>query len=255
MSRENDRPTWATTHPEAWEGLRAVWRERFTTLPWRCAATGDPGVVDAAIWRDWDVRDSTPDQLRIEHYLDRCALRGRTILHIGIGNSRLAQRFVACGATVIGTTVSPPELALANSLGIDGYEVALANKHAGMPPAEAGSVDFVVDNNATTFCCCMEHLGTMLAGYADVLAPTGQIVTDRIGLSWIAAAEEADPRWSFDSDDLAAVAAPFGLRMWARGPHTIVLARTEPPPTGLLGAARRQLRRLTRALRRLLGGG
>lgn len=254
MSAENDLPGWAATHPGAWDGLRAAWRDRFSALPWRCAATGDPGVVDAEIWRDWDVRESTPDQLRIEHYLDRHALRGRTILHVGIGNSRLAQRFIACGATVIGTTVSPPELERARSLGIAGYDVQLANKHSGTPPAAAGSVDFVVDNNPTTFCCCMEHLGTMLAGYADVLAPAGQFVTDRVGLSWIAAAEEANPRWSFDGDDLAAAAAPFGLRLWARGRHTIVLARKEPPPTGWIGAARRHVRRAARALQRLRGG-
>jgi len=94
MSAENDLPGWAATHPGAWDGLRAAWRDRFSALPWRCAATGDPGVVDAEIWRDWDVRESTPDQLRIEHYLDRHALRGRTILHVGIGNSRLTNALI-----------------------------------------------------------------------------------------------------------------------------------------------------------------
>jgi hypothetical protein len=42
--------------------------------------------------RNWSQKWTTPDQLRIERYIDRFDLRSKRILHIGIGNSGLARR-------------------------------------------------------------------------------------------------------------------------------------------------------------------
>lgn len=235
--------------------LHAIWLERFKGLPWSCDQQV-PGVVDEDEWRDWDTRDTTPDQVRIEDYIDRYRLSGKRIFHVGIGNSKLAARFIRRGATVVGTTISPTELALAAQLRLAGYEPRLENKHDAAAGPDEGRIDFLVDNNPTTFCCCMEHLGSMLATYRNLLAPGGQIVTDRVGLGWTTSAPGANPRWGFDFCDFEAVGRAFDLVANRHDDCIYVLSRRLPPAPGPVWLARyhvvRALTRIGRRLRLLL---
>ena len=206
------------------EQLRALRDERFPELPLDCGQRTNPGIVDTDEWRDWSAQDSTPDQLRIESYLARFDLHGKSILHIGIGNSGLALRFCRKAAAIVGTTVIPSEVSRARELGIANYKAVLHNKHSGENAAVPGAFDFIVDNNPTTFCCCMVHLANMLEFYASRLGPRGQLVTDRVGLSWTTDAPGANCRWGFSFDDLAAVAALVDLRTHAVDDTVLVVA-------------------------------
>jgi len=231
--------------------LKALHAERFADLPFDCERELDPGIEDTAEWRDWSAQPTTPDQLRIEAYIDAFDLRGKSILHVGAGTSRLGARFARRARRIVGTTVVPGEVRCGRELGIGNYRVLLQNKYRGSEGLEGEAFDFIVDNNPATFACCLTHFARMMEAYAALLNKGGRVVTDRIGLGWTT--EVSHPRWGFSFDDLSALVGLAGLDTYSVGAETIVLAREAPSRPSILGRSRRLLRRMRRALARLAG--
>jgi hypothetical protein len=228
--------------------LRALHAERFAALPFDCGEAAG-GVMDTDEWRDWSAQPTTPDQLRIEAYLDAFDLSGKSILHVGAGNSRLAARFARRARRIVGVTVVPEEVRHAEASGLANYRALLHSKYD-RGALEGETFDFIVDNNPATFCCCLIHFARMIEFYADVLAADGQVVTDRVGLGWITT--HSHPRWSFDCDDLAAVARQAGFGCYRVGGKTIVLAHRPPARPTVRSRWQRALRRARNTQRRLL---
>jgi len=213
---------------------------RFSQLPLDCGNDRAPGVNDSEEWQDWTVRSTTPDQLRIENYLDRFDLGDRAILHVGIGNSGLAKRFSMRANSIFGTSISPEEIEYGKALQLPNYRLAIHNKYSSAGDGPRGEFDFIVDNNPTSFCCCLKHLANMLELYGSRLSSTGQIVTDRLGLRWTPGAPLGNPGWSFCFEDISAVAALVGLTAYRIDENLYVLARSRPnlPPGFLTVRAR-----------------
>lgn len=216
------------------------WRElqerRFSELPFDCGNHDHPGVRYCEDLRDWSDKATTPDQKRIEHYIDRYDLRERRVLHIGIGNSGLAKRFHCRVKEIVGTTIDEPEMAVARSLALPNYRHVIHNKYSDREDGIEGQFDFILDNNPTSPCCCVRHLGQLFEFYVARLAPGGQVVTDRVGLRWVP--DDTNPRWSFDFDDLAATAAVAGLAAFQANRNVYVLARSRPVAPGIGSRAR-----------------
>jgi hypothetical protein len=221
-----------------WRRVHAL---RFTDLPFDCGNNRDPGVRFCADLSDWSNKATTPDQRRIERYIDRYDLRRKRILHIGIGNSSLAQRFRGRVGEIVGTTIDLPEIEVAQALGLPNYRAVIHNKYSGLDEAVEGKFDFIVDNNPTSPCCCIRHLADLFTFYANKLGEHGQIVSDRLGLGWIP--DDSNPRWRFDFDDLAVVARAAGLSAYRMGKNIYVLSRCPPPAPGLASLARHIVRR------------
>jgi hypothetical protein len=211
------------TLTEAWRELH---RSRFPELPLDCGNLHDPGIIYSEDLRDWSDKATTPDQARMERYVDRYDLRHARVLHVGIGNSGFARRFYGRVKAIVGTTIDEPEREVARSLALPNYTFVLHNKFAGKDDAVEGTFDFIFDNNPTSPCCCLRHLSDMLEFYLKKLASNGQIVTDRLGLGWVP--DDTNPRWSFDFDDLAAVGAAAGLSAFRMNRSVYVLARSAP---------------------------
>jgi len=226
------------TVSEAWRSLRD---RRFPELPLDCGNLSEAGVRYSVDLRDRSAKATTPDQKRIEHYIDRYDLRQKRVLHIGIGNSGLAQRFARRVKEIVGTTVDEPEMAVARPLAIPNYRFVLHNKYSGDDAAVEGAFDFILDNNPTSPCCCVRHLAEMFDFYMAKLAPGGQIVTDRLGLGWVP--DGSNPRWRFDFDDLAAVAEVTGFTAFRATRTVYVLSRSAPPAPGAQSVARHWVRR------------
>jgi hypothetical protein len=146
----------------------------------------------------------------------------------------------------------PSEVAKAAQLGLPNYRAVLHNKYSKADADIPRSFDFIVDNNPTTFCCCIKHLGDMVQFYASRLGEHGQLVTDRVGLGWAIDAPGSNPRWAFDFDDLTAVASLAGLKAYRVDRNIYVVSRKRPvrPPLRARAAhvARSWLRRLSRKL-------
>jgi len=225
--------------------LTGKWKElhrsRFRDLAADCGGppieSGDPAL------RNWSEKWTTPDQLRVERYIDQFDLSEKRILHIGIGNSGFARRFHDRVHEIVGTSLDEPEIKLARSLKYQNYLTMIHNKYSGDSQEIRGSFDFIVENNPTSACCCLRHLAELLRLFECRLGGDGQIVTDRVGLAWIP--QGANPRWSFDFDDLQAVASAVGLNAWKINRNTYVLCRTVPSKPALrqrLGSWIRRLR-------------
>lgn len=234
--------------PPAWRELA---RARFPQLPEDCGASINPGVFFDPSHRDWSRRGTTKDQRRIEEYIDRFDLGSKRILHVGVGNSGLAKRFRGRFREVVGTTVDQPEVDWGSGLGIPGYRVLLQNKYANTADLLPGRFDFIVDNNPTSACCCLRHLATLFELYREKLEDGGQVVTDQLGLSWIP--ENGIPRFSFDFDDLASVAAVSGLSAHRVNRHIYVLACGPLPSASKVALARHRVRLAASLPRRAAG--
>lgn len=235
---------------EAWLELH---RTRLRELPLDCGNLRDAGIIYSEDLRDWSAKATTPDQARMERYVDRYDLRGSRILHIGIGNSGFARRFHARVREIVGTTIDEPEIRVARALALPNYDPVIHNKYAGDTGAVEGQFDFILDNNPTSPCCCVRHLSDMIEFYEQKLAPGGQIVTDRLGLGWVP--EGSNRRWSFDFDDLAAVATAAGLTAFRGTASVYVLSRSAPLEPGLLSRSRNVVRRVAALPERIIRNG
>jgi hypothetical protein len=216
---------------DAWRALHA---QRFPDLPFDCGVTAEPGVRFSEELRDWSDKATTPDQRRMERYVDRYDLRQKRILHIGIGNSGFAQRFHGRTKEIVGTTIDKPEMKVARSVALPNYRFVMHNKFSGENEGIEGPFDFILDNNPTSPCCCIRHLATLFDFYSDKLSADGQVVTDRQGLEWFP--EDSNPRWSFSFDDLASAAEVAGFNTYRGNSSVCVLTRDGPPPRPRLAA-------------------
>jgi hypothetical protein len=190
-------------------------RSRYDECPEVCGRLDEPGLaLDMPRWIDHTELDTTVDQARIEAVLERLSLGPDVqILHVGVGNSRFAQRFAPRVGWIDGLTVCDPERRLADSLAIPNYRVYLLSKYSReFLTTIRRSFDYVVDNNLASFACCKYHFYRMLDNYLWCLRPAGRVLTDQRGMDWTV---EDDPRWQLTYDDLLALGERFRIEVSA----------------------------------------
>lgn len=241
-----------TPSPCADDPALARLARRFERLPWTCGRPQAPGIVETGDWFDWSAHETTPDQRRIEQYVERFDLSSSDILHVGSGNSSLALRLADRARWIIATTLSPLEVRIGNDLRLPNYTVRVANKFDGAMPDCLDRFDFIVDNNPTTYACCLTHLLSMLRGYAASLRDGGSLVTDKVGLAWSLDPQTNSVSWGLSVEEFAAIAAEAGLAVSQDGPTIVLATRGKPRPLSLRERVGWMLRRGRRALRRRL---
>jgi hypothetical protein len=185
---------------------------RYDGCPEVCGRLRHPGLAtDVQRWIDHTGLDTTVDQARIEDALDAMNPgEAQQILHVGVGNSQLAERFAPRVRLVDGLTVWAPEKTFADGLLIANYTVHFVSKYSReFLLTIEHEYDFVVDNNLASFACCKYHFHRMLDNYVWCLRPGGRILTDQRGMDWTV---EDDPRWQLTYDDLVALSERFPLR-------------------------------------------
>ena len=142
-----------------------------------------PGIASNHEAIDWTRQETTPDQVRIEAVLDTMALTEAQILHIGVGNSQLAQRFASRVQGIEGMTVHRNEKIFADSLEIPNYTIHMLNKYSRQVISVLShTYDFIIDNNLASFACCKTHFFVMIKNYLSVLRSRGRILTCQIGM-------------------------------------------------------------------------
>lgn len=198
------------TQPPSDQALLAA-VARLSALPADCGRAADPGVDEVTEWQDFSGRETTNDQLRIEEVVAAERLgAGSALLHVGVGNSGLAERLHGQFRLIAGITIQKGEAARAQALGLAGYQVMLANKYSpDLCRTVAGPFAVIVDNNPTSFCCCRSHLVAMMQNYAELLAPGGVLLTDRKGLRWTT--QPNDTGWGLALAEWDKIGAAFGL--------------------------------------------
>jgi hypothetical protein len=176
-----------------------------------CGNLERPGVaLDMPLWIEHAHLDTTVDQARIEDELQNLELRGANLLHIGVGNSRFAERFAPGAALIDGITVCQSEEERAHSLGIPNYTVYFLNKYG---REFSGTIrnhyDFVIDNNLASYACCKYHFYRMLDNYLAVMKPGARILTDQRGMDFTV----EEKRWILSYRDLEALERKFPVRV------------------------------------------
>jgi hypothetical protein len=240
------------------DSWRRIGETHFPDVPLDCGNKLAPRLIDGADARDWSKRPSTADQLRIERYIDRYDLRTKRILHLGIGNSGLAQRMAARCKEIVGVSVDAAEIDVARSLSLANYVAIQNNKYVLSADAVDRRFDFIVDNNPTSTCCCIFHLANFFTFISANLADDGQLVTDSEGLAWVP--DQANRGWSADFGALSAIATLAGLSSYRIDRHIYVLARGTPAKPRLVHRLEAHVRRMQRlpekmrsAVRRAVG--
>src|SRR6266571_1117474 len=148
-----------------------------------CGNREQPWVTLCSEAVDWTRQETTRDQTRIEAVLDTLAVTGTSILHVGVGNSRFAQRFASRAGRIDGLTVHQNEKTHADTLGLPNYTVYMLNKYSPeFVSVIAHTYDFIIDNNLASFACCKYHFSVMFENYLRALTSHGQILTCQIGM-------------------------------------------------------------------------
>jgi hypothetical protein len=138
----------------------------YTTYQEFCGNREQPWVTRISEAVDWTQQETTPDQACIEAVLDTMAVTGASMLHVGVGNSKFAQRFASRARRIDGLTVHHNEKIHADALGVPNYTVYVLNKYS--PEFVAvitHTYDFIIDNNLASFACCKYHFAVMVENY------------------------------------------------------------------------------------------
>jgi hypothetical protein len=182
----------------------------YATYKEFCGNREQPWVTRISEAIDWTQQETTRDQACIEAVLDTKTVTGASILHVGVGNSKFAQRFASRARRIDGLTVHQNEKARADALGIRNYTVYELNKYS--PEFVAiitQTYDFIIDNNLASFACCKYHFAIMVENYLRVLAPHGQILTCQIGMD----AVHGEFGWTMTYADLVSLESLFPVRV------------------------------------------
>jgi hypothetical protein len=175
-----------------------------------CGNREQPWVTRISEAIDWTQQETTRDQACIEAVLDTMTVTGASLLHVGVGNSKFAQRFASRARRIDGLTVHQNEKTRADALGIPNYTVYEVNKYS--PEFVAvitQTYDFIIDNNLASFACCKYHFAVMVENYLRVLAPHGQILTCQIGMD----AVHGEFGWVMTYADLVSLESRFPVRV------------------------------------------
>jgi hypothetical protein len=201
-------------------------RSPYQSCPDVCRNLDNPGVAGSRLDKvDFSGRETTKDQARIEAVLEEMDLAGKSLLHVGVGNSRLAERFAPRVARIDGLTIAPGEKARADALGLGNYRVDLANKYSRALRLRH-RYDFIIDNNLASFACCRYHFYLMLDTYLAALRPGGLILTHQRGMDWTF----ADPRWRLTYEDLVGLEAKLPIRISRLTDAVYAIGKAAPEP-------------------------
>tara|TARA_B100000902_G_C27241807_1_gene880417 strand:+ start:476 stop:1117 length:642 start_codon:yes stop_codon:yes gene_type:complete len=134
----------------------------------------------------WENRGVTEDEQDIINYLDsNYEIINKNILHIGIGNSHFAKKYIY-NNTITGITISNKEIQNAKKLGLSRYEILLQDKYTVnfRKALQNKKFDLIVDANLKSYCCCNKSFLYMCETFFNILNKQGSIITSRKGMNW-----------------------------------------------------------------------
>ena len=134
----------------------------------------------------WENNNVTSDEIEVLEYLNTLDLNKTfKILHIGIGNSYLANN-LKINSHIDGISISNNEILYAKKLNIENYNCFFLNKlsHDSFDSLNVDYFDFIVDVNLKSFSCCDMAFNKMFSNYSKLLKKGGKILTAKNGLNW-----------------------------------------------------------------------
>ena len=148
----------------------------------------------------WENRQITTDEQDIILYIkNNFNIFNKRVLHIGVGNSYLANEFKE-SKKIIGLTISQKEIINANKLNINNYEVFLCDKYSidFKNLFKDYYFDFIIDINLKSYSCCKTSFYYMFNNFVELLNKEGRIITSMNGMNWY---KNLKPKLSFNFND------------------------------------------------------
>lgn len=106
----------------------------------------------------WENREVTTDEIDIYDFLKnkKYKFKNKKILHIGVGNSFFAKKLITSHCSILGITISYPELIVSKNVDKKKYNVFLINKFSEKFQSKKilNNFDLIIDPNLKTFACC-----------------------------------------------------------------------------------------------------
>lgn len=157
--------------------------------------------------------EPTPDAVFIDAYMKTLDIKQLNILHIGIGNSSLAQYYLNLGCYIDGITVAKEEYKKARDIFHKNYHPFMCNKYSKELEiiCYLKKYDLIIDNNLSSFVCCKTHFHTMMNSYVSMLKPGGQIITQQLGMQWVMTMGGVEACWALYENDLKLLCNYYGL--------------------------------------------
>ena len=137
----------------------------------------------------WEFKKSTSDELEIVKFLlnSKNNILKKNILHIGVGNSYLAEKLCKFNYKIDGITISKKELDLAKKRKIKNYKVFLINKYSinFLKFIKEKKYDLIIDNNLKSYACCNKSFYFFFNNLNNSMRKNSYIFTSRKGLNWV----------------------------------------------------------------------
>ena len=148
----------------------------------------------------WENRETTSDEVDIINLIkEKINLKNKIVLHLGIGNSQVAELFNEA-KKIIGITISNREIQRAKNLKLKNYNVFLFDKYSSnfYKFIRNFKFDYIIDTNLKSYACCQESFDHMLLTLNEILLANGKIITSRKGMNWY---KKLRPKLSFNFKD------------------------------------------------------
>ena len=145
----------------------------------------------------WERRGITSDENDIlKKILQDKYLIHKKILHIGIGNSKLA-RSLDSSNEVYGITISNSEIDYGNSLKLKNYKIFFCDKYSFNIKNIFNKIkfDLIIDTNLKSYSCCQNAFDFMMENLFNYLNYGGKIITSVNGMKWF---KSLRPKLSFN---------------------------------------------------------
>jgi len=134
----------------------------------------------------WESNFVTSDEEEIADFLNSSELsKNKNILHIGIGNSFLANNLNNY-KSIDGITISNNELSNGQNLKLPNYNIFFKNKYSkgDLIKDKINYYDLIIDNNLKSFACCEYSFEDLIIKYKKYLKNGGYIISSLKGMSW-----------------------------------------------------------------------
>ncbi len=135
----------------------------------------------------WVNRKTTADLKRITKFLE-AEKAPFSIFQIGVGNSSLYENIREKTSRFAGITIVEDELQLtkekfSRDFGST-YDVRIMNKYSNEITEFDTGFDYIIDNDLSSYACCLHHFHIMLDCYRDLLSSEGAILIGIDGLRY-----------------------------------------------------------------------
>lgn len=141
---------------------------------------------DKQLFSYWEYNKITSDEKYVLNFLQKkLSIKGKKILHVGIGNSYL-EKNLKNFYKIDGITLSGSEILNGRKKKIKNYKIFFLNKFSKKTlfNKKLSRYDIIIDVNLKSYACCDSAFKYLFKQYVKMLKHNGIIITGNNGMKW-----------------------------------------------------------------------